>query len=105
MRKEAGFLNDVADTAAKMNGIRFGGGTAFNEDVPLRRGEHAIDEFEEGGFAAAAAAEENEGFAARNGQGNIRDDGAARNIVNAVANTAKFDGGIRWRCETHTHFD
>jgi hypothetical protein len=29
--------------------------------------EHAIDQFQQGGFAAAAAAEEDEGFAARDG--------------------------------------
>ncbi len=55
MRKETCFLYDVADAAAEADGITIGSGTTLNENLALRRYEHAIDEFEQGGFAAAAA--------------------------------------------------
>jgi len=57
MGKETGFLNNVSNAAAEMNGIVFGGGAAIDKDLPLRRDEHVIYEFEECGFATAAAAE------------------------------------------------
>ena len=65
MREEACFLDDITDTAAEADRIGFGGGAAFDKNVTLRRDEHAIDELQEGGLAAAAAAEENDGFGAR----------------------------------------
>jgi hypothetical protein len=58
MGKKPSFLNNVSNAAAKMNEIVFDGGAAFDEDLPLRRGEHAVYEFEQRGFAAAAAAKE-----------------------------------------------
>jgi hypothetical protein len=64
MRKEAGILNNVADTAAKTNGIAAGGCAAFNQNLSLRGNEQAVDEPEEGGFATAAAAEKDQGLAA-----------------------------------------
>jgi hypothetical protein len=105
MRKESRFLDDVTDSAAETDGIAVSGGAAFDEDLSLRGDEHAIDELEQSGFAAAAAAKENEGFAARNGQGNTGDYGAARNIVYVVAHATKFDGNVRRRCEIRIHFD
>jgi hypothetical protein len=46
MGKETGFLDNVSNAAAEMDGIVFGGGAAFDEDLPLRRGEHAVYESE-----------------------------------------------------------
>ena len=64
MRKEACFLNDVANAAPEADGIGFGGGAAFDEDLSLRRDEHAVYESEQGGFAAAATAEEDKSLTA-----------------------------------------
>jgi hypothetical protein len=66
--KKAGFLNNVSNATAEMNGIVFGGGPAFDEDLPLRRDEHAVYESEQGGFAAAATAEEDKSLTAWDGQ-------------------------------------
>mgnify|MGYP007135456587 CR=1 FL=1 len=44
MRKEACFLNDVADAAAETDGVGVGGGAAFDEDLSFRGKEHEIDE-------------------------------------------------------------
>jgi len=65
MGKEAGFLNNISNAAAKANGIALGGGAAFDENLAFGRDKHAIYEFEEGGFATSAAAEEDERFASR----------------------------------------
>ena len=68
MWEQASFLNDVADPATESDGIAFGGRAAFDEHLPLRRDEHAVDEFKERGFAAAAASQENQGLPYRDGQ-------------------------------------
>jgi len=67
MWKETCLLNDVADASAEMDGIGFGGGAALDKNLTSRGKQHAIDKLQEGGFAAAATAEEDEGFAAGNG--------------------------------------
>jgi len=64
MGKETGFLNNVSNAAAEMNGIVIGGGAAFDEDLPSRGDKHAVYESEQGGFAAAAAAEEDKSLTA-----------------------------------------
>ena len=71
MREETSFLDNVSNTATEADGIGFGGGAAFDKDLPLRRDEQAIYEFEQRGFAAAAAAEKDDGFAAGNAQGDV----------------------------------
>ncbi len=65
MRKEAGVLNDVADATAEPYGVPSGSGAAVDQNFPVRRKKHSIDEPEQGGLAAAAAAEEDEGFSLR----------------------------------------
>lgn len=67
MREKASLLNDVADATAKADGVGAGRGAAGHEDLTLRGKQQAIDEFEESGFAAAAAAEEDEGLGRRDG--------------------------------------
>ena len=62
MGEEAGFLNNVADTAAETDRIAIGGGAALDNDLTFGGKQQAIDKFEKGGFAAAAATEENESF-------------------------------------------
>jgi hypothetical protein len=64
MGKETGFLNNVSNAAAEMDGIVFGGGETFDQDLPLRGDEHAVYESEQGGFAAAAAAKEDKSLTA-----------------------------------------
>jgi hypothetical protein len=71
----------------------------------LRGKQHAIDEAEEGGLTAAAAAEEDEGFSMRNGQGNAGDDGASRNIVYVERDVAKLYCFFLRNCRFRIHFD
>lgn len=104
MRKKAGFLKDVANAAAEMNGIRRESRAAFDEDLAGGRKEQAIDELKERGFAASAAAKKDEGFAARNGEGDVRNDGTRRNIVYAIADIAEFDSRLRVCVEFRHHF-
>jgi len=67
MRKKACLLNNVPNRTAETDGIVVGGGPAFDKNMSLRWQEHAIDEPQKSGFAAAAAAEEDQGFAGRDG--------------------------------------
>jgi hypothetical protein len=64
MGKEAGILNNVSNASAETDGVVFGGGAAFDEDLPLGRDEHAIDESEKRCFATAAAAQEDKSLTA-----------------------------------------
>ncbi len=112
MRKKSRFLNNVADAAAETDGIPSGGGAAFDEDLPAGGDEHAIDEAEERGLAAAAAAEENESLAGRNGQRDIRNkfaNGGNRRArggsIDLVGDAAELDGGVRRGCGFRIHFD
>ena len=66
MRKKAGLLNNVSNSAAEADGIGIGGGMPFDEDLALCRDEHAVYQFEKSGFAAATAAQQDESLAARN---------------------------------------
>jgi len=69
MWEEAGVLNDIADAAAEADGVPSGSGAAVDQNFPFRGKKHSIDEPEQGGLAAAAAAEEDNGFSLRNFQG------------------------------------
>ena len=66
MGEEAGVLDNVTDAATKADGVPIGGGPALHQDLPLRGHQHSVDQFEEGGLAAAAAAQEDQGFPLRN---------------------------------------
>lgn len=66
MGKEADFLNDIADAAAKEDGIPIE--NAFTFDTQGTSGERtqAIDQFKKGGFTAPAATEESYCFSLMN---------------------------------------
>ena len=63
MGEQADFLDGVADGAAQSDGVPIAGGAAMDPDLAGARGQQVVDEFEGGGFARAAAAEKDQGFA------------------------------------------
>ena len=62
MREKPCFLNDIANTAPKLNRIPFDGWPLANDDLAARGNEHPIDEPKQGSLAAAAATEEHQGL-------------------------------------------
>src|SRR5690242_3530467 len=79
--KQASFLNDVSDSAAKAGWVGGKRRLAFDEHLAGGRQQHPINKAKEGSFAAATAAEEDQGFAARDAQRDIYYNGANGNIV------------------------
>lgn len=105
MGKEAGVLENVANAATETDGIGRGIGMACDENLACRGDKETIDELEERGFTAATSAEEDEGFATRNCEGDVRNDRTNRNIVYVVTDIAEFDRRIRVCVEFRHHFD
>ena len=68
MREKTCVLNHIADTATQTDGIPIGGGAATDNDLSGGGNEEAIDQFQKRGFAAAAAAEQDEGLAGSDGE-------------------------------------
>lgn len=66
MGEKSGFLNNISNTSAKVNGIPLGGGAALHRDLPIGWQQQAIDQPQEGSLAAATAAEKNQRLAGRN---------------------------------------
>ena len=62
MGEEAGLLDDVTNAAAEPNRVPVGCGAVLDEDIALRGEQQAVDQLEEGGLAAAAAAEKDDGL-------------------------------------------
>ncbi len=90
VREQAAFLNDVADGAPETDGVP----VAVVRRPSMRTSpevgmSHAVDEAQSGGFAGAAAAEEDEGFAGFDGEGEVVENGAAGD---AVVDAGEFDG-------------
>jgi hypothetical protein len=91
MGEETGVLYDVTDASTKTDGVPIGGGAALDQDSPLGGHQHPVDQFEEGGLAAAAAPEEDQGLPLWNSEGNGRHNHSRRNIVYLIRHIAKFD--------------
>ncbi len=107
MGEKASFLNDIADAAAKTNGIPLGGGPAVDEHCSRGGKQESIDELEERGLAAAAAAEEDESFGRGDGKRNIGDEGARGGAVcggGAAGDTPKLDDRVAGGCGFRIHF-
>ena len=101
VRKKAGFLNDVADVTAKTDGIPDGGGAAFHQNFSGGRHEHAIDEAEKSGLAAAAAAEKNESLTGKNGKRNIANEiskGRNLRLAGGTGYTVGDASNVNGRC-------
>ena len=64
MRKQAAVLKDVADAAAKLDKVPFGGRMAFDNDAAAGRHYQAVNELQRGRFAAAGFAKKDEYLAA-----------------------------------------
>jgi len=76
--EEGRLLEDHADAAAEFEEVDFGhGGDVVAEDVDGSGVglEEAVDELHEDGFAAACRAEDDAGFAALDGEGDVLEDG------------------------------
>ena len=67
MRKKTGFLDDVTNSTAEVDGVVLSRGAAIDKDLTLGRKKQAIDEPEKRRLAAATAAEEDESFAGGDG--------------------------------------
>jgi hypothetical protein len=97
VREKTRFLNDITDTTAEADGVPLGRGTTVDEYCSRSGKQEAVDESEERSLAAAAAAEEDKGFAGRNGKRNIGDERAGGSGVgsgSATSDTAKLDDGF-----------
>jgi hypothetical protein len=82
---EVEVLGHVSDAGG---GVARGGAEDF--DLAAIGFEEAEDEFKEGGFAAAVGADEAEGFAARDGEGGLFEDGG---LVVGEVDAGELDGG------------
>jgi hypothetical protein len=77
---------------AKFYDVPGGGCSALDANLSPEWNEQAIDQFEAGGFARAAAAEQHEGLARVDDQAQIFKKGAIRG--NAVRNVFELDDGL-----------
>ena len=106
MREKPCFLNDIANTAAKLNGIPLGGRAVANDDLAARGNEHPIDEPKQGSFAAATSAEEHQGLAGINRKANFINNIVMDSTVNAVCHVLKLDGRVSvLRDDFRVHWD
>ena|SRR5581483_5868196 len=71
MREQSEFLNDVADPAPQRDGIDLGDVLSIDRDRAGGGVEEAIDQPQGGGFAGAAGAEQDERFAALDGEADV----------------------------------
>ena len=94
MGKETDFLNDIADAAAKQDGIPIEDALRFDAQGASSERAQAIDEFEEGGLAAAAATQESDCFSLMNVERNRGENGKRRNSRNLVCNVLEIDDRV-----------
>lgn len=66
VREEASILNNISDAAAQTDGVPITGRDALDKDLPFRGQQHSVNQLEKSGLAAAATAQEDEGFTLRN---------------------------------------
>ena len=106
MGEKACVLNYITDAAAQTDGIPIGGGATTDDDLAGGGNEKAIDEFQERGFAAAAAAEKDEGLAGSDGEADVINNPAADNTVETVCNILELNGRVGVFCRGfRIHFD
>lgn len=106
MGEKACVLNYIADAASQTDGIPIGGGSASNNDLAGGGHEEAIDQFQERGFAAAAAAQEHEGLAGNDGEADVVNNLTMGTTVETVRNTFKLNNWVRvFSGSFRIHFD
>src|SRR3989338_4350841 len=95
VREQADLLDDVADVAAQADGAPVAGGAAL--DPHLARGglEQPVHELERGGFARAAAAEEDQRFAAADVERQVAHEHAPG--IQRVEDVAQLNDGVAHR--------
>jgi len=94
MREKPGLLNDIADAAPEPDGIPFVGRPVANDDLTGGGNEQTIDKLQQGGFAAAAATEENQSLAGIDGKMNVTNNRVTDGTVNAVCYILKLNGRV-----------
>ena len=92
VREQAAFLDDIADAAAKADAIPFGGGLAVHSNFARGGQMHPVDETQRGGFAGAAAAQQDQRLARLDGKRQAVQDVS---VADAEVNVAKFDSAHR----------
>jgi hypothetical protein len=105
MGEETRILNDVANATAEANEIPIAGRAFLDKNFARRGVKHPIDQLKEGGLAAAAAAEKNEGLTLGDFQADAGNDYALRNIVYVESNFPKLDFFLQRKCWFRIHFD
>ena len=105
MGKQAGLLNDVANAAAQADGVPAGGGAALDKHLACRRKEQSVDEPEDSGLTAAAAAEKHQRFARVNRKRNIANKSVAVRGRDAVGDATEFNYRIGNGHGFRIHFD
>jgi len=99
-------LNHIADAAAQTNGVPFGGSAATDNDLAGGGHEQAIDQFQQRGFAAAAAAQEDKGLAGSDGEADVANNRARGTTVKAVRYILELNGRAGVFCgRFRIHFD
>src|SRR5258705_5427623 len=94
MREKPCLLNNIADAAAKLDGLPFGGRALANNNLTGGGDEQTIDELEQGGFAAAAATEEHQGLAGIDRKADFFNNRVMNTTVNAVCHVLKLNGRV-----------
>src|SRR5216684_1933628 len=99
-------LNYIADAPAQTDGVPIGGGAATDDDLAGGGNEKAIDKFQKCGFAAAAAAQEDEGLAGSDGEADVVNNRVRDPTVETVCHILELNGtvGVPWR-RFRIHFD
>ena len=99
-------LNYIADAPAQTDGVPIGGGAAADDDLAGGGNEKAIDKFQKRGFAAAAAAQEDEGLAGSDGEADVVNNRVRDPTVKTVCHILELNStvGVPWR-RFRIHFD
>ena len=98
MREQPELLNDVADAAAQLDGIKGSGVASVEQDGSGGWLEQAIDEPQRGGFPGSAAPEENEGFAGVDLEAEAVQNGSPGDRVAHITKREIRQGGILRLC-------
>ncbi len=91
MREQSDFLDHVSDHAAQANHVPVADGAAVDIDFSVALQQETVDELEGCGFAGAAAAEEDQGFAAQDFQIQIAEKFIAG--IQAIGDILELDCG------------
>ena len=88
--EEADFLNHISDHAAQADYIPIAYRATVDLNLAFALFQQTIDEFEGRGFAGAAAAQQDQGFAAKDFEIQVAQEGVTG--FEAIGDVAEFDG-------------